>query len=148
MFSLLCSLSLISRFHPSRYIHIKISSGMSDSISSTCFCTVWTSPKSATRLRDLICVDIESPFLKFLTISYRKHVEIATHIAMKILRALFTLTKTHNKLKNHFFISKIEILRKPFIYVALPLFCTFPKFFPKSKIDRQILPQIFSNFPK
>ena len=50
--------------------------------------------------------------------------------------------------QNYFFISKIEILRKSFIHAALPLFCTFPKFFPKSKIDRQILPQIFSNFPK
>ena len=50
--------------------------------------------------------------------------------------------------QNYFFISKIEKRRKSFIHAALPLFCTFPKFFPKSKIDRQILPQIFSNFPK
>ena len=50
--------------------------------------------------------------------------------------------------KNYFFISKIANHRKSFIHAALPLFCTFPKFFPKSKIDRQILPQIFSNFPK
>lgn len=50
--------------------------------------------------------------------------------------------------QNYFFISKIENYRKSFIHADLPLFCTFPKFFPKSKIDRQILPQIFSNFPK
>ena len=50
--------------------------------------------------------------------------------------------------QNYFFISKIENYRKSFIHADLPLFCTFPKFFPKSKIGRQILPQIFSNFPK
>ena len=50
--------------------------------------------------------------------------------------------------QNYFFIFKIEKRRKSFIHAALTLFCTFPKFFPKSKIDRQILPQIFSNFPK
>ena len=47
--------------------------------------------------------------------------------------------------QNYFFISKIENYRKSFIHADLPLFCTFPKFFPKSKIGRQILPQIFQN---
>ena len=35
--------------------------------------------------------------------------------------------------QNYFFISKIENYRKSFIHADLPLFCTFPKFFPKSK---------------
>ena len=47
--------------------------------------------------------------------------------------------------QNYFFISKIENYRKSFIHADLPLFCTFPKFFPKSKIGRQILPLLESD---
>ena len=58
---------------------------MSDSISSICFCAMWTSPKSETYFCDLICVNIKSLPQMFLTICYHKHIEIATCFTIGII---------------------------------------------------------------
>ena len=65
--------------------------------------------------------------------------------AWELLRSPSASPERSLQKQNYFFISKIENYRKSFIHADLPLFCTFPKFFPKSKIGRQILPQIFQN---